>query len=352
MIKFISLKNFQSHKNSTLEFCPYVNSIVAPSDSGKTAILRALNWTINNNPSGDAFVSQWALDEKGNQKEETVVTVNVDSDVISRTKKGKINTYTINNKILEAIGVGVPQEIQEAFNFSEVNIQKQMDAPFLLSESPSEVARFFNKIINLDLIDDVLSRAENKRRKLNSSIELNEENKKKLEKQIDDYEWLGIAENIFEKIDLLQEKNDDLRAKRESILAELKTYEIFIIKKEEYEKIIDSASPLIEKLDRFIDANKGHEKKKIELKTILMHYEEAHLTIVNLKGIDKAPKIIKQIEELKMEIEDQEEKQGIIKNQLVYISVGIDDIEKYSKIISKLEKQMPNICPLCGGEIK
>jgi len=36
------------------------------------------------------------------------------------------------------------------FNFDSVNIQKQMDAPFLLSESAGEVARFFNSTIWLE----------------------------------------------------------------------------------------------------------------------------------------------------------------------------------------------------------
>ena len=55
MLKSISIKNYQSHKETDLTFNEGVNVITGTSDSGKTAILRSLSWLINNRPSGDAF---------------------------------------------------------------------------------------------------------------------------------------------------------------------------------------------------------------------------------------------------------------------------------------------------------
>jgi len=55
MIKYLQIQNFQSHKDSLLEFDPGVNVIVGSSDSGKTAVIRALRWLVWNRPSGDAF---------------------------------------------------------------------------------------------------------------------------------------------------------------------------------------------------------------------------------------------------------------------------------------------------------
>ena len=59
MIQSVHIQNFQSHKNSTLEFSPGVNIIVGTSDSGKTAIIRALRWVVWNRPSGDSLRSTW-----------------------------------------------------------------------------------------------------------------------------------------------------------------------------------------------------------------------------------------------------------------------------------------------------
>jgi len=47
MINSLTIQNFQSHKNTTLEFDNGINIIIGQSDSGKTAIIRALNWVIN-----------------------------------------------------------------------------------------------------------------------------------------------------------------------------------------------------------------------------------------------------------------------------------------------------------------
>ncbi len=58
MIKSAKLINFQSHIDSLLEFHSGVNSITGQSDSGKSSILRAINWVIHNKPSGDAFIIQ------------------------------------------------------------------------------------------------------------------------------------------------------------------------------------------------------------------------------------------------------------------------------------------------------
>ena len=48
MIKSLHIQNFQSHKKTTLKFHKGINVVIGQSDSGKSAIIRALNWTINN----------------------------------------------------------------------------------------------------------------------------------------------------------------------------------------------------------------------------------------------------------------------------------------------------------------
>ena len=75
MISGLLLKNFQSHKKTILHFHPGVNAIIGKSNSGKTAILRALYWIIYNRPSGISFVSFWNRDKKGNPIEPTLAQI-------------------------------------------------------------------------------------------------------------------------------------------------------------------------------------------------------------------------------------------------------------------------------------
>ena len=53
MIKEINIKNFQSHDNTNLILDSGVNVIVGSSDSGKSAIIRALRWVTSCVPRGE-----------------------------------------------------------------------------------------------------------------------------------------------------------------------------------------------------------------------------------------------------------------------------------------------------------
>lgn len=57
-IKKIILQNFQSHKYTVIELDEELNVIVGPSDSGKSAIIRALKWVLYNEPAGDFFIRE------------------------------------------------------------------------------------------------------------------------------------------------------------------------------------------------------------------------------------------------------------------------------------------------------
>lgn len=148
MIKTIEIRGFQSHQHTKLTLHPGVNAIVGMTDSGKTAVLRALQWLVFNRPSGDEFVSH--------QGGETSVTVVLD-DGMKIVRRRKPNCYEVDGVRLSAVGRSVPDEITSALRLSEINFQGQMDAPFLVSDSPGDVARQLNDVAGIDAIDSVQS---------------------------------------------------------------------------------------------------------------------------------------------------------------------------------------------------
>ena len=164
MLKSLNVQNFQSHKSSTLNFAPGVNAIIGASDSGKTAILRALSWIATNRPSGDAFRSSW-----GGVTECRVDLT--DGNWIARTKDKDGNQYELNAEVMKAMGMTVPEPITKALNLNAVNIQSQMDAPFLLSSSAGEVAQTLNEVVGLEDIDRALTAANRMVRAANSDME-------------------------------------------------------------------------------------------------------------------------------------------------------------------------------------
>jgi exonuclease SbcC len=156
-IKQIKIKNFQSHKNITLKLHPQVNVIIGKTDCGKSAIFRAIRWCIANKPLGNAFCSNWG------GKTDVELTFE-DGLEISRVKDNKINAYYLldpkNKKDEEykAWGKGdLPEDITTALNLESINVNSQFDPPFMLSNSPGDVASFLNKIANLTDIDTSIS---------------------------------------------------------------------------------------------------------------------------------------------------------------------------------------------------
>ena len=204
----IEINNFQSHKKSVINLSPGVNAIVGASDSGKSAIVRAILWAITNKPGGSSFGSKWGG--------ETSVSVATDNDVITRTK-GKENKYCLTDTEtkkeikFKAFGASVPDEINAALNIGDINIQKQMDSHFLLSSSPGEVGRVINKAVKIDIIDkslkNVSSSLNNEKNKL-STIQKNISEK---ENELKCYDWLNKAEKHISCLEDTERKTIDLR---------------------------------------------------------------------------------------------------------------------------------------------
>lgn len=147
-LKRIKLTNFQSHRESEMDFHPGINAIVGSTDSGKSAILRGLGWTAKGKPAGDWMISNWAT--------ETEVELETDETTVVRNK-GKESSYTVSGIKYSAFGASIPDQVQKALPFQEPNIAEQLDAPFLISLPDGQIAQFFNDIIGLGHIDASLS---------------------------------------------------------------------------------------------------------------------------------------------------------------------------------------------------
>lgn len=146
MLKELSIKNFQSHKDTRIGFTDGLNVIVGKSDCGKSAILRALRWVIYSQPSGDAFRSDWGGD--------TVVGIKLTTgDEIRRVKTKSENYYLLNDSRFDALAGKVPAEIQAVLKMDEINLQSQFDQPFLLSSTSGAVASHFNGIAKIEQIE-------------------------------------------------------------------------------------------------------------------------------------------------------------------------------------------------------
>jgi exonuclease SbcC len=242
MIKSLKIQNFQSHENTELTFDDGVNVIVGSSDSGKTAIIRAFRWVVWNRPSGDANCSTWGGT--------TSVEISTGEGSVVRSKS-KVDAYRVSGRgkdiDFKAFGTAVPEEVQSLINVNEINLQSQLDAPFLLSESPGAVAEHFNRVARLDTIDRATSRINGWIRELTTSIRYKEEQEEKLQEEVRQFEHLNKLEA---EIEVLEEMSSNMSALWNKVQGLTKAIGIIkgIEQQIEENKELPSLEPLVDKV--------------------------------------------------------------------------------------------------------
>lgn len=352
MIKEIRLKNFQAHQDTVLELHPGVNVVAGSSNSGKSSVLRAINWAVYNRPSGDAFVSHWARNDKGNQSADTSVEIIFDNASVERKKsKATKNTYTLNDLVLEAVGLDVPEEVSDAINFTEVNTQRQHDAPFLLSESPGEVARFFNKIVHFDAIDKYLSSIESKKRKAKADASHAEETAKRLRDDLAKLDWLEKASKIIERIEELQASRDEAEGALTSLDTQIVGWERHITRLATYGDTIKKAESLVRAIQSKED--KALETARIydSISGAIGVYERALKVIESAKEVDYAEKLVKRITKSKQELMALYETRETLDRSIKKAQGCKATIEDIKVELPALIKSLPDTCPVCGKEL-
>lgn len=350
MIQEIRLRNFQSHKDTRLLMHNGVNAIVGLSDSGKTAIFRAINWVINNKPSGDEFQSHWGG--------ETIVDITLSEGIVitrGRDKKGNYYKHSSIPDEFRAFGAGAPpKEIQDAFNMTEVNLMPQMDAPFLLSADAGKVAQTLNKVVNLDVIDTAISNIRKQKGEVDRQHKSLKEQLDLLVKQEKSFDYLDVVEKVVQKYEEIKQDRQkvvqNIQALR-TLTSRLKRNQDDIMAN----RRLARASGLLEKAGELLEVLTKTRKQRQSLSRIGGEMSELARTIADASALIPASSLVSTAEELNTklnasrkartrlrslvrEIMMAETKQGIAEEDLA-------DLEK------QFHDQMPAVCPLCNQEV-
>lgn len=195
-IQLLEIINYQSWKHALLEFHPGVNVILGSSDKGKSSIVRALNWACFNRPTGNSFRSNFT-------KKPTEVSLSLDDQTICRKKGDKENTYNINgaDENLQALRSDIPEEIKDITRMGLVNIQPQNESYFLLNDTPGQVAKKFNEIAGLEIMDKSLQAVNSAIRLQKQEIKMVDKDLEALDKKIEDLDWLEPCEKILNNLE-------------------------------------------------------------------------------------------------------------------------------------------------------
>jgi phage gp46-like protein len=265
------------------------------------------------------------------------------------------------------------------------------------------VARFLNKTIKLDKIDEVLSKAETKRIGTNKDIKKLESDLEGLNKAYADMAWvdcvavkIGRAQRIEQKIkqtsnerlslEILyndveesEHKVKSIPDNLDSVLAKIATTEAFDAKIQAKEDKWSALQNIIERtisekikvdaIPKNLDATllkmgaaKIHDdsiEKKVDaesnLKDLMLDIRQQQKAIKNLPDEDDVNRALTKIlftetfdVELERKIDEKFALEGII--------ADINDFKTVMKIAhtetSTLTKQLPSLCPTCGQSLK
>lgn len=260
MIEQLVVQNFQSHKDTTINFDKGVNVITGASDAGKSSILRSLLWVIKNRPTGNS-IHNW---ESNKWTQVTIVTE--EGAVIKERQSGKAlyslispDSDTVN---FEAVKTDVPEEIQNLLNISDINIQTQHQPYFLLSESSGEIARKLNEFVGLDIIDSLFK---NVNGRITSTRQLITETTSDIETKEEHLKKYKHIDKVVKEIELLEKRACELEKKQEWAVETEKCKERMVEQKE----LIDDCKEWLKVKNRYKKMEKSLSKYEEDFSSVL-----------------------------------------------------------------------------------
>ena len=348
MINKVEIFNFQSHKHTSLDFVDGTNVIIGKSDTGKSAIFRAINWVCSNRPLGDAYRSEWGGDTK-------VVLYTSEGNVVQRVKTNSRNEYIINDLVLTAFGYEVPDEVQNVLQMDFANIQSQMDKPFLLSSTPGEAAKLLNKAASIDDIDITMGNLKRNQNKINETINHNETQLEKYNKDIKSYNNIPLFEEKYNELYKKNEVYQDKRDKNNKIFAICSGIDEVNIDLESTKNVDVNLSNL-KKLNKIYSDFVAQKERMKLLKNVILKITTRQEEIEKLKDVDDKISTINSLEKSIKSFNEKSEKTAKLEKLIAKISRINRTITGTKNSENVLEKEYKNLapekCPLCGNNMK
>ena len=183
------IHNFQSHKDTVIEFDDGLNVILGETNKGKTAVVRAVLWALFNDPKGTDFIMT-------GEEDCSVKLTFSDGSAIERSRSVKSAGHYVVTQVdgtsysFKGFSNEIPVQVMNEHQMPEVyltkdvkarlNVSSQMDAPFLLSESPQVKAAAVGRIIGTQVVDAAI-------KTVNRDTLASNKRAKDLSQQIDDW---------------------------------------------------------------------------------------------------------------------------------------------------------------------
>lgn len=372
-ISEVELTNFQSHKHTVVKLNDKgLNAITGASDSGKSAVIRAIRWVLYNDPKGTDFIRHGAS--------RTTATVSFsDGSSITRSRtRSSAGEYIVrdeNGKETEFKGFGnnLPIEIANTHQMPKVelatglerpiNFSLQLDGHFLLSESPGTRAATIGRLTGVHVVDAAIKDKAKDIRKITIDTNSSEKRIEELTEQIaNDFSHLDAQQLNLESARILMDSAERTEKKLDMLIDleidysehtqlarvlkdDLKSYR-HVDKGQLAVNLAEQQLKQVGNLQSLLDTQRKYTMEMNEVKIELMDYENVD---TGLKQLDKATDIINELDlasNLLEALQDAEDSVTALENELQdYAGVGqykdlthLDDIVVEIKSLRTLSK--------------
>lgn len=403
MIEGLKISNFQSHRDSSLEFSPGVNALVGDSDCGKSAVMRALLWVITNQPQGDAHVSNWLKDKKGKVKGICQVSVVLDTGTVTRSRGKDENSYEYRpdddgspveapSVRFEAMRSDVPVEISRTFGIGPVNIQRQMDPPFLISATPGEAARYINSLVDLSEIDTAMSVTNSMSRECSADMKAANGAVSRLEGEVGSLGWVKDLEKVADAAESLEGSLKEAQGKHGTLTDELGRLEAAARRWASLDLYAREVEKVLERLEKVSRSLDGAMSKYNRLNKDFLAFRAVEKSLRGMERVDevsglldragellgaldrsrrlldagklteyagaarsasldleKVEQVLSRLSRMGSALEGTRESLERSQNDLANLHKGLEAIERADREIEELERSLEGkVCPCCG----
>lgn len=213
MISTLKIRGFQVHKKLDLEL-DMVTTFVGETNVGKTAIIRSLVWLALAKPAGTRIINHGCDSVR-------VSAVVEGKRIAKRRGRNRPAQYRLDGKVFSAAGVTVPEEIRHALGLEEINFQRQLDPPLWMLESPGQLSKHLNKIVDLESIDKSLKLINSKVGQAKSTVKVCTQRIKDHKEKLKNLVWVEEMAEDHKTICGLREQLDNLTERRRNLCLSL-----------------------------------------------------------------------------------------------------------------------------------
>lgn len=168
-------------------------------------MMRMLKFVCLNDGDGKKLVS-WGKDKLEAELE-------VDGHLVKRVYGKGVNAYYLDGKKYVSFGRGkVPGPIESVLNCAEVNFRHQIDGTmYWLTDSPGQMSKRLNEIVNLDVIDRSLAEAAVRVRKAKARADVSKDRIKSVKAKLAELDFVPA---MGETLARLERRRDHARKAR------------------------------------------------------------------------------------------------------------------------------------------